>query len=787
MNINELRLCGQQISSMCELPYQYQLQDLPRLQVIHLFGNNITKIECINDLHSLIELNLASNLIRSLSSAPITPSLHILDLSCNKLTSLTGIESFPNLRSLLFSHNRVASLTPLTCLHLLEHVDGRNNSLSKVSDLSPLSYLNSLSSLKLFHSQGNPVTSTPNYKQTVLQLCPSLKELDGVGLEEEKERESVIHLRRLLAKCQKEVSKLTEEKGKLRKRCNALVAENEGLEVVIEDQKRDFNQKIEDLNVNLGNCNRERVILEDQVFRIEKEKDSVDSENLNQIKILKDQVESLSKRCHELEQSNKDQIEENGKILSECDTLRNEKWKTQCELNSFIKELEFCKKDRGTHLQELENLKVSLNQLTSEKSSLETRLSQLTEDHHQVSNELMQKESKIKELNSSINKQEQLIQDLREDTSRLTSMNSSYKETIGNQKTRIVELQQDHKLSIQSLKKEAQKDRETFLDHVSSLEDELYNSNQELDKLRSILSKIKSTVASKTKEKENQVKEKERLLSLNEQLGQTLSVLEKDLEAERRQTETLSSSLEKSRERILELEEIVRQKDYEIEVTVRAYENLVQEKENLEKDQTEHTNQIFHLESCLQDQNKVCSEQSLKIKELSFSLDSQKTELNKLKSDNNSFQIVAKRLQENLHKCKSDLAAVEKRLQDSESELDHKNNELEATVKAYEKFVIDKSRLEEINDKLSHENLELVRNIRSLEHDLDKAKENLSEKCSKVKEFELQVKYLNENLQELGKNYDSVQREKNSAVSRVTKLQQVVQQLQSLNSMLTSE
>ncbi|KAL0229097.1 hypothetical protein GEMRC1_013717 [Eukaryota sp. GEM-RC1] len=179
-----------------QLLYNHQLSDLPNLSVIHFFGNVIRKLECLDHLHHLFELNLGSNQIRTLSSAPLLASLRILDVSSNELFLLSGIENFPNLRSLIIAYNRISSLTPCASLRMLEHLDARNNKLSKLSQLSPLGLLHSLSSLSLVHSSGNPVTDDPGYKTKVLQLCKLLKELDGVSILKEREDGNLTVLRR---------------------------------------------------------------------------------------------------------------------------------------------------------------------------------------------------------------------------------------------------------------------------------------------------------------------------------------------------------------------------------------------------------------------------------------------------------------------------------------------------------------------------------------------------------------------------------------------------------------
>ncbi|KAL0229424.1 hypothetical protein GEMRC1_014041 [Eukaryota sp. GEM-RC1] len=312
--VTELRLCGQHITSMCDLPYAHQLSDLSNLSVIHFFGNEIRELECLDHLQHLIELNLGSNQIRTLSSAPLLTSLRILDVSCNKITNLSGIENFPNLRSLLIAYNRISSLTPIASLRMLEHLDARNNKLSKLSQLSPLGLLHSLSSVSLVHSSGNPVTDDPGYKTKVLQLCKQLKELDGVSLLKEREDDNLTVLRRALGKVQNENSKLRAKVDQLKDK----------LSIAHSQAEVQRNSKVEGDLSRILNDNQK--LLEELAVEQQGKVDAEAGISLLQQQISeKDiEIEQGKTQIQQLSAENESRIKEQSRILTENERLLQE-------------------------------------------------------------------------------------------------------------------------------------------------------------------------------------------------------------------------------------------------------------------------------------------------------------------------------------------------------------------------------------------------------------------------------------------------------------------------------
>ena len=89
-----------------------------------------------------------------------------LFLSHNDLTSLNGIEQFPELRVLSVQSNRIASLSEVRVL-----TDGCPH-------------------LEVASFEGNPLESTPNYREQLLGILPALKMLDGAPVTERERAEA---------------------------------------------------------------------------------------------------------------------------------------------------------------------------------------------------------------------------------------------------------------------------------------------------------------------------------------------------------------------------------------------------------------------------------------------------------------------------------------------------------------------------------------------------------------------------------------------------------------------
>ncbi len=134
---------------------QYITQMADNLEQLDVQNNRLTSLgDEVSSLVHLRELFLASNQIKTVTGLPSSSILNTLDLSNNGLLSLVGIELCPSLEELWMTGAGFESFDLL----------------------SPLQQLKGLNCIYLEHS---PLWKNPNYKYNIMQLCPTLTQLDA--------------------------------------------------------------------------------------------------------------------------------------------------------------------------------------------------------------------------------------------------------------------------------------------------------------------------------------------------------------------------------------------------------------------------------------------------------------------------------------------------------------------------------------------------------------------------------------------------------------------------------
>lgn len=129
------------------------------LKVLNLSQNDIVRVEGLNRFQSLRDLNLAQNKIRAI-----------------EVGAFLGLV---NLKTLDLSDNGIKQLSPWMsagCLPKLKVLNLTTNRIADASEISRLSHLESLTSIKLVH---NPIARRPIYRGSLIRSKPQLVLIDG--------------------------------------------------------------------------------------------------------------------------------------------------------------------------------------------------------------------------------------------------------------------------------------------------------------------------------------------------------------------------------------------------------------------------------------------------------------------------------------------------------------------------------------------------------------------------------------------------------------------------------
>ncbi|NXJ71440.1 LRCC1 protein, partial [Rostratula benghalensis] len=163
------------------------------LHTLNLHCNRIARIEGLCHLRNLQHLDLSSNQIRRIEGLSSLVNLRTLRLSCNLITKVEGLEKLFNLAILNLSYNHIRDLSGFQCLHgtryKISHIDLHSNCVNNIDHLIQCTRgLCSLTNLTLEkNGKANPVCHAAGYRETVLQMLPQLRTLDGRNISGEPE------------------------------------------------------------------------------------------------------------------------------------------------------------------------------------------------------------------------------------------------------------------------------------------------------------------------------------------------------------------------------------------------------------------------------------------------------------------------------------------------------------------------------------------------------------------------------------------------------------------------
>ncbi|XP_066593833.1 protein phosphatase 1 regulatory subunit 42-like isoform X2 [Prorops nasuta] len=177
------------------------------LRVIDLRNNLLIKIENLHFAVNLTHLHLQHNCISKIENLEKLENLQKLYLGYNNIWLVEGLEHLINLKELYVEHqkllpqesfsfdpkstkalsanlkvlnissNRLTSLMGIKCLYQLEVLEAQNNFIKDIKDLSKT--INTLINLQDLQLQGNPVTLSYRYRESMIANSQRLINLDN--------------------------------------------------------------------------------------------------------------------------------------------------------------------------------------------------------------------------------------------------------------------------------------------------------------------------------------------------------------------------------------------------------------------------------------------------------------------------------------------------------------------------------------------------------------------------------------------------------------------------------
>ncbi|GBG89667.1 hypothetical protein CBR_g49520 [Chara braunii] len=105
-----------------------------------------------------------------------------LDLSNNLIERIEHLDRLPHLRKLVLTSNKISRLDNVDKLQKLEYLLIQSNYVSLIDEVEKLRGLTRLSTLyfqNIDRTQKNPICFVDNYRTRVLEVLPSLRNLDG--------------------------------------------------------------------------------------------------------------------------------------------------------------------------------------------------------------------------------------------------------------------------------------------------------------------------------------------------------------------------------------------------------------------------------------------------------------------------------------------------------------------------------------------------------------------------------------------------------------------------------
>jgi len=173
---------------------------LTNLDQIEFGGNRIRKIENLEGLN-ITKLWLGKNKIRRLEGVSSLQNLRILSLQSNRIEVIEGLDGLTSLEELYLGQNGIKRISGLENTVNITTLDISGNQITKLENLESLKKLESLwlndnqidtwdglncitsNKLETLYLERNPIQSSQNYRQRIVHAFPTLIQLDAQTLQ----------------------------------------------------------------------------------------------------------------------------------------------------------------------------------------------------------------------------------------------------------------------------------------------------------------------------------------------------------------------------------------------------------------------------------------------------------------------------------------------------------------------------------------------------------------------------------------------------------------------------
>ncbi|KAJ2725502.1 hypothetical protein GGI07_001258 [Coemansia sp. Benny D115] len=148
------------------------------LKALILGKNAISKIEHVDGLVNLNTLVVSHNKIKQIPDMPQLRELTKISAAHNNIEKMPNLEIYPKLKEVKLNDNKIKVIPESfrKSSSSMTIVDLGNNQLDTWESIAPLSSMSRLFNLTL---KGNPICNKKRYREKVIEMIPSLRNLDG--------------------------------------------------------------------------------------------------------------------------------------------------------------------------------------------------------------------------------------------------------------------------------------------------------------------------------------------------------------------------------------------------------------------------------------------------------------------------------------------------------------------------------------------------------------------------------------------------------------------------------